>query len=145
MTLDEYCKLKDCTLLDIINHAKSKGIELPENHAYILSESDLKRIDPILYFSLKYKTTGRKSLNSSKISDDDAYKNKEMVINDSEANIEDLVSVSDPNKNNIFRLHVPPTYPELKVIGKIDLSVINTVLSFRITVLSFTIRRQRPA
>lgn len=125
MTLDEYCKLKDCTLLDIINHAKSKGIELPENHAYILSESDLKRIDPILYFSLKYKTTGRKSLNSSKISDDDAYKNKEMVINDSEANIEDLVSVSDPNKNNIFRLHVPPTYPELKVIGKIDLSVIN--------------------
>ena len=58
MTLSEYAKLKDSSILDIIQYAKNKGIELPGEENYILSESELKLIDPILSFSRKY--TNRK-------------------------------------------------------------------------------------
>ena len=124
MTLGEYIKLKDCTLIDIINYAKTKGLELQNDDNYILSESELKIIDPILSFSLKYKTKGRKPSATQNLSKLQSNMN-ELQVEDRPEDIKSKqTDTSEPGASDVFR-YGGSVGQELNVVGKIDLSTIN--------------------
>ncbi len=124
MTLGEYIKLKDSSLIDIVNYAKAKGLELPNDDNYIFSESELKIIDPILSFSLKYKTKGRKSSTTQKLSKLQPNMEELQVEDRSEKRNLEQTNTSELGASNVSR-YGGPSGQDLKVIGKIDLSMIN--------------------
>lgn len=124
MTLGEYIKLKDCTLIDIINYAKTKGLELQNDDNYILSESELKIIDPILSFSLKYKTKGRKPSATQNLSNLQSNMN-ELQVEDKPEDIKSKqTDTSESGPSDVFR-YGGSASQELNNVGKIDLSTIN--------------------
>lgn len=106
MTLGEYIKLKDSTLIDIINYAKAKGLEFQNDENYILSESELKIIDPVVYFSHKPLTTRKEA---------SAGQEKNVIKNKAEQ------AVNCDQDGNAFRIHDMPMGPRLKIKDKIDL------------------------
>jgi len=64
MTLGELAILKESTVSDIVQYANGKGLSLAEDSNYQLTDSELKKIDPILYFKLKRDSRTKGSSNN---------------------------------------------------------------------------------
>lgn len=54
ISIKEYADIKESSIKDVIQYALGKGISIPNNPEYILDDSILKQIDPILHHQLKY-------------------------------------------------------------------------------------------
>lgn len=61
ITLGEVAKIKNGTVKSIQSYLAGKGVIIPADPDYALSATELKAIDPILAFNLKYMTTKPKS------------------------------------------------------------------------------------
>lgn len=55
MTLQEYAEIKKSTVEEVVNYAASRGIALPTDADYILDQSVIKRLDPMFFFTYKYR------------------------------------------------------------------------------------------
>ena len=55
MTLQEYAEIKKSTIEEVVNYAASRGIALPTDADYILDQSVIKRLDPMFFFTYKYR------------------------------------------------------------------------------------------
>lgn len=54
LTLSQIIALKGGTIGELCTYAKAKGIILPNDEEYIITPTELKAIDPILAFNLKF-------------------------------------------------------------------------------------------
>ena len=61
ITLGEVSEIKKGTVESIQTYLAGKGVAIPADSNYVLSVAELKAIDPILAFNLKYRTTKPKS------------------------------------------------------------------------------------
>lgn len=61
ITLGEVAKIKNGTVESIQSYLAGKGVIIPADPGYALSATELKAIDPVLAFNLKYMTTKPKS------------------------------------------------------------------------------------
>ena len=61
ITLGEVSEIKKGTVESIQTYLAGKGIAIPADSNYVLSVAELKAIDPILAFNLKYRTPKPKS------------------------------------------------------------------------------------
>lgn len=124
MTLGEYIKIKDSTLIDIINYAKAKGLELQNDESYILSECELKIIDPILSYSLKYKTKGKEPSITQKLSNTPTNMDELQEEDRPEEIKPEQTDTFESDASDVFRYGIPKDQ-KLNVVGKVDLSMIN--------------------
>lgn len=77
MTIGELAKIKNATINDLVEYANGRGLSLSDNPDYQLTESEIKVIDPILSFKLRYKNRGNNIAKIKQIT--------EYVISDNEA------------------------------------------------------------
>ena len=61
ITLSEVAEIKKGTVESIQSYLAGKGVAIPADPNYALSATELKAIDPILAFNLKYRTPKPKS------------------------------------------------------------------------------------
>ena len=61
ITLGEVSEIKKGTVESIQTYLAGKGVAIPADSNYVLSVAELKAIDPILAFNLKYRTPKPKS------------------------------------------------------------------------------------
>ena len=81
ISLNEYAKIKESTIGDIIKYALKKGVEIPDNPKYMLNDSILQQIDPIFHHKMKY---GKSALNDSIRPKVNAKEEKKPAISDEE-------------------------------------------------------------
>ncbi|MGN0236281.1 MAG: DEAD/DEAH box helicase [Paludibacteraceae bacterium] len=68
ITIKEYILVKDSTIEEFITYAQKKGILLKADPNYLISPSELKVVDPVFYFQLRFPRRDLKELLSKNIS-----------------------------------------------------------------------------
>lgn len=63
ITLQKYADIKQSTIEDVLKYASEKGISIPNVSNFVLEDSILKLLDPVLHFKLKYITVSSESTN----------------------------------------------------------------------------------
>ena len=105
ISLSQLAELKGKSIEELLLYVKKKGIVLPNDSNYILSPTELNTIDPQLAFNIKY----CKIVSASK-DKVNAGSNEELTIVPPE----------------VYHLPKEKKEPKINVLGKIDLSTLNS-------------------
>lgn len=57
ITLQEYADFKQSTIEEILEYTSKKGITIPNIPDFVIEDSVIKQLDPVLHFKLKYNST----------------------------------------------------------------------------------------
>lgn len=111
ITLGEVAKIENGTVESILSYLAGKGVTIPADPDYALSATELKAIDPILAFNLKYRTPKPKS--TSNLSDNASEEQSNASLEQSET-LTDLVNLSKLRKENATDEEAVEKKPEQK-------------------------------
>ena len=106
LTISEILAIKGGSITELCSYAQEKGITIPENPDYVLSQSELNALDPTLAFKVKY--------------------GKATTIAGSTIDSKQDSNVSDNEDTKIYKPKSEGKQKlQLNVIGKIDLDALN--------------------
>lgn len=115
ITLGEVSEIKKGTVESIQTYLAGKGVAIPADSNYVLSVAELKAIDPILAFNLKYRTPKPKSnIIPTEPKAEDAVK---LSIETSEQRVEpmtDLAQLSKLVESDVKEENNPPKNEQKK-------------------------------
>lgn len=115
ITLGEVSEIKKGTVESIQTYLAGKGVAIPADSNYVLSVAELKAIDPILAFNLKYRTPKPKSnIIPTEPKAEDAVK---LSIETSEQRVEpmtDLAQLSKLVESDVKEKNNPPKNEQKK-------------------------------
>lgn len=96
ITLGEVAKIENGTVESILSYLAGKGITIPADPDYVLSATELKAIDPIFAFNLKYRTPKPRS--TPNLSDNASEDQSNATPKQSETKSETLTVFVDLSK-----------------------------------------------
>lgn len=104
ITLGDIASMKNSTIEELQAYLVQRGgIVIPNNSEYVLSPNELKLIDPVLAFNLKYKRLPSKTKNNEDAIVEQAADSMDVLEGDSGEDSKDKISLSNLNllpKNN---------------------------------------------